>query len=351
MKTKQFAKSFLRTALATAFVLAGVSATSSWAQNVKITPLGTHTGELCDRDRATIFEDPTGVRLLYDVGQSTMGADDPRLGDIHAVLLSHAHGDHIGDQKMKAVGAGACEKPALIPAGAHSVTAEVAAAKNAAIVMVVDLSVFIGKKVEGLTGKPTLTCPQTDGATTVPVAAPCRSNIHLGGTHVLKATGGAQGVEITIVYASHANSLPLSLLGEAERKSLAANGVSIEPGPPIGFVVKFTNGFTAYLSGDTGIHSEMKTIVNEFHKANLALLNLGPNAMTPPSAAHAVNELIRPAAVIATHVNEGATSDGKLKPNSRTAAFIKLVKRPVHLAISGRTMEFDGSAKCVGGCN
>jgi L-ascorbate metabolism protein UlaG (beta-lactamase superfamily) len=291
------------------------------------------------------------VRLLYDAGHSTMGADDSRLGDIHAVLLSHAHGDHIGDQKMKALGAGACEKPEVVPAGAHSVTAEIAAAKNAAIVMVVDLSVFIGKKVEGLTGKPTPACPLADGATTVPVVAPCRSNIHLGGTHVLKATGAARGVEITIVYAAHANSLPLSLLGEAERKSLPANGLSVEPGPPTGFVIKFTNGLTVYLSGDTGIHNEMKTIVNDFHKANLTVLNLGPNAMTALSAAHAVNELIRPSAVIATHVNEGATSDGKLKPNSRTAEFIKLSKRPVHLAISGKTMEFDGSAKCVAGCN
>ena len=127
--------------------------------------------------------------------------------------------------------------------------------------------------------------------------------------------------------------------------------MSFEPGPPTGFVIKFTNGLTVYLSGDTGIHTEMKTIVNDFHKANLTLLNLGPNAMTALSGAHAVNELIRPAAVIATHVNEGATSDGKLKPNSRTAAFIKLIKRPAHLAISGRTMEFDGSAKCVAGCN
>ena len=37
-------------------------------QNVKITPLGSHAGELCARDRATVFEDPTGVRILYDAG-------------------------------------------------------------------------------------------------------------------------------------------------------------------------------------------------------------------------------------------------------------------------------------------
>lgn len=349
METKTFAESFLRTALVTAWMLAGAS--FSGAQNVKVIPLGTHAGELCDRDRAMIFEDPTGVRLLYDVGQSTMGVDDPRLGEIHAVLLSHAHGDHIGDQKMKALGAGPCEKVELVPAGPHSLTAEVAAAKNAAIVMVVDLAVFIGKKIEGLTGKPTPACPLADGATTVPVAAPCRSNTHLGGTHVLKTSGAARGVEITVVFASHANSLPLSLLGEAERKSLAANGLGFEPGPPTGFVIKFTNGLTVYLSGDTGIHTEMKTVVNKFHKANLAVLNLGPNAMTPPSAAHAVNELIKPAAVIATHVNEVATAGGKVIPNSRTSAFIKLSKFPVHLALSGRTMEFDGSAKCVAGCN
>src|SRR5260221_11693748 len=76
------------------------------AQNVKITPLGSHPGELCASDRATIFEDPSGVRILYDAGQTVTGADDVRLGVIHVVLLSHADGDHIGDQKLKAVGAG-----------------------------------------------------------------------------------------------------------------------------------------------------------------------------------------------------------------------------------------------------
>src|SRR5688500_16626371 len=87
------------------------------AQNVKITPLGSHQGELCAQDRATLFEDPTGVRILYDVGHTLTGPDDPRLGTIHLVLLSHAHGDHLGDRKIKAPGAGTCAGIESEPAG------------------------------------------------------------------------------------------------------------------------------------------------------------------------------------------------------------------------------------------
>src|SRR5689334_20064747 len=112
-----------------------LGASPAAAQNVKITPIGSHPGELCANDRATLFEDPSGVRILYDVGQTVTGADDPRLGSVHLVLLSHMHGDHIGDQKLKAVGAGSCANSGRVPAGPNSMTAEVAAAKNAAIVM------------------------------------------------------------------------------------------------------------------------------------------------------------------------------------------------------------------------
>jgi hypothetical protein len=35
---------------------------------VKITPVGSHPGELCANDGAMVFEDPTGVRILYDPG-------------------------------------------------------------------------------------------------------------------------------------------------------------------------------------------------------------------------------------------------------------------------------------------
>jgi L-ascorbate metabolism protein UlaG (beta-lactamase superfamily) len=335
-------------ALSVALTLAALPAA---AQNVRITPIGTHPGELCAADRATLFEDPTGVRILYDAGNSVTGADDPRLGTVHAVLLTHAHGDHIGERKLKAPGAGTCASAEFVFGGPNSNTAEIAAAKNAAIVMTSDMGSFIGRKVQNIRGKPVTPCPLTAGAASVPVSAPCRSNTHLGATFIAKAAGAAQGVEITIVYASHANNVPLSLLSEAHRASLAPDATSIVLGPPTGYVVKFTNGLTAYLSGDTGIHTEMKNIVHEYHKANLALLNLGPSAGTVASSAYAMNELVRPASVILTHVNEAATEGGKLRPTSRTAAVIKALKGPTpHLAISGRTMEFDGQGKCVAGC-
>ncbi|MDB5811578.1 MAG: putative metal-dependent hydrolase, partial [Betaproteobacteria bacterium] len=266
--------------------------------------------------------------------------------------LSHAHGDHIGDRKLKAQGAGTCAAVETLPAGANSMTAEVAAAKNAAIVMTSDMGAFVGAKIQKITGgKPVAPCPQTSGVTAVPVAAPCRSNTHLGASFIAKTAGAAQGVEVTIVYASHANNVAPSLLSESQRAMHDADGTGLVVGPPTGFVVKFTNGLTAYLSGDTGIHTEMKTVVNEYHKANLAVLNLGASAVTVNSAAHAMNELVRPAAVIFSHPNEAVTEGGKLRPASRAAAISKLLKGVIpHLAVSGRVMEFNGAGKCLAGC-
>ena len=331
-----------------ALVIAGAPA---WAQNVKVTPLGSHNGELCAQDRATLFEDPTGVRILYDAGRSVTGAEDPRLGEVHVVLLTHAHGDHIGDARLASAGAGSCEKPQTSPAVPNSTTAEIAAAKNSVILMVSDMGAFIGKKVEAIRGKPTGNCAATGGAIPVPQATPCLANAHLGGSHTIRAGKATRGVDITIIFASHANNVPRSLLTEPHRTQLAADNVSIALGPPTGYVVKFTNGLTVYLTGDSGIHTEMKSVVHDFHKANLMMINLGPSAVNSAAAAYAANELVRPASVIASHVNEGATEGGKLKPNTRTATFVSMVKdRPVHLASSGRTMEFDGSGRCVSGC-
>ncbi len=78
---------------------------------MKVTPLGGFDGEFCAQDRALVFEDPNGTRILYDPGRSVAGATDARLGRIDIVLVSHMHGDHVGDIHTKAVNAGTCDKP------------------------------------------------------------------------------------------------------------------------------------------------------------------------------------------------------------------------------------------------
>lgn len=325
-----------------------LTAVPGFAQNVKITPIGSHPGELCANDRATVFEDPTGVRLLYDPAHNLIAGNDPRLGDIDVVLLSHMHGDHLGDRRLRAVGAGTCASSERVPAP-NSMTAEAVVAKNAVLVTTRAMAGFLAREVEDMTARPLDVCPQPVAAT-VPVETRCRSSMDLGGVFVATAADATRGVEITIVYASHVNNAPPSLLSEAQRAVLEDNGAVLEFGPPTGYVVRFTNGLTAYLSGDTGIHSEMRTVVNEYHGANLAVLNLGNNPGIYHSAPHVINELVRPASVILTHVNEPATDGGQLRPESRTAAVIEQLDPPAHLAISGRTMEFDGEGWCVAGC-
>jgi len=66
------------------------------AQDVTITPLGAVDGEFCVGDRALLFEDPTGVRVLIAPGRTVRGSTDSRLpqpgtagGSVHVVLIDH----------------------------------------------------------------------------------------------------------------------------------------------------------------------------------------------------------------------------------------------------------------------
>ena len=331
---------------------AGPDAKVAGGPTVKVTPLGTHAGELCNRDRAMIFEDPTGVRVLYDPGASVLGGQDPRLGEIHVVLLSHAHGDHMGDQRLTALEAGTCQTPTLATATPNTTTAEIAATKNAGLVMINQMANFLGKRVEAIKGRATAACPVGSSGDdhTVPFAATCLAGNNLGGTRTFKTAGAAKGVEITIVPASHDSSVNRVLLSEAERRNLEPDNLTLPLGPPSGYIVRFTNGLVVYLTGDTAVHADMKTVIADFHKPNAMVLNLGLSAITTESGAYIANELIRPATVIISHPNEAASVRGKPRPGSRTAAIAGLLRSPPVLALSGRTMELDGQGRCAAGC-
>ncbi len=308
-------------------IVIGALAQGAAAQTVKITPLGSHDGEFCPADRALVFEDPDGTRILYDAGRTVRGADDERLGKIDAVLLSHVHVDHLGDLIQPSANAGECGKPDFsVKATPNSNTVNIAAGKKARLIVGGEMPAFFQVKMKAAGGDPK------------------QVQLLRFGAHTRVGKVG-----VVSVPAVHANGLNPAFLENGEM--LAANGLTAYVGPPGGYVLQFSNGLVAYLSGDTGITAEQDLVVRRYYKANLAVMNIGDVFSTGPTeAAHVMNVLVRPRAVIPSHANEPATKGGKVLPNTRTALFRKLTKMPVHVPLSGRTMEFDGSGKCVKGC-
>lgn len=307
-------------------VLAG---TASAQELVKITPLGGQDGEFCRLDRALVLEDPTGTRLLYDAGRTVAGPEDPRLGKIDVVLVSHVHGDHIGDRHTAAVNAGTCAKPDFsVDAAPLSNSVQIALAKDATIVTGSEMPRFFAGKLAAGGGDPKKSILVRFGAST-----------EVG------------GVTITTVPATHSNGLSPFLVGGQLGADMKAAGITAYLGPPTGYVLTFSNGLVVYLSGDTGITAEQEKVVRDYYGAALAVINIGDTFTTGPmEAAYVIDDLVRPKAAIASHANEEATEGGKVLPGTRTQAFIDAVETPVHIPLSGRTMSFDGAGTCVEGC-
>ena len=321
-----------------------VSAGQSPAGLVRVTPLGSHPGELCTFDRAMVFEDPTGVRILYDPGR-TVDENDGRLGDIHVMLLSHVHSDHVGDVRGTR-SAGTCAAPANSGASPNTNFAAIAVAKRAAVIAGPDAVGFLNSRIQIVRGAATPGCPTSgpENETVVPTPSVCAAGLNFGSTRMV-TRAGAGSVRIAVVPAIHTNAIPAQYI---DPPGVPA-GVMVSAGPPVGFVIVFSNGLRAYLSGDTGVTNEMDTI-GRLYRPTLAVINMNDvNTMAPAEAAFAMQQYIRPLTVMPTHVNE-ATSGGIAVAGSRVDRFVRLARAftDVVIPLSEVTRSFDGEGRCVG---
>lgn len=317
------------TCFAAALTAVTLSTQAAIAADVKITPLGSMEGEFCQLDRAIILEDPDGTRLLYDPGRTVAGPDDPRLGKIDAVLVSHMHGDHVGDKHIAAPGDGDC-KSTKFPVSAlpNTNAANIAHAKDAKIVTGSEMPKFFAAKLKSLGSDP--------------------KNSQLVRFGASRKIGS---VSITTVPAVHSNGIAGAMIGGELGEMLNAAGLTAYAGPPTGYVITFSNGLAAYLSGDTGITAEQETVVRDHYNAKLVVMNIGDTFTTGPrEAAWVLNNLVKPTSIIASHANQPSTSGGKINEGTRLALFKRLTRAKVHVPLSGHTMSFNDEGKCTGGC-
>jgi L-ascorbate metabolism protein UlaG (beta-lactamase superfamily) len=172
--------------------------------------------------------------------------DLAKLGRVDLILVTHGHGDHVGD------------------------TAELAKLTGAKVALNADLGHTF------------------DALGWVPMSQMVRFN----------KSGPIQplgpGITITMVHAEHSSEV-VHVDPETNKKTVHPGG------EPAGYVIELENGFKIYHAGDTGVFGDMKYI-RRLYQPDLALLPIGGHfTMDPKHAAYAANELLRTPTVIPMH--------------------------------------------------
>jgi L-ascorbate metabolism protein UlaG (beta-lactamase superfamily) len=102
------------------------------------------------------------------------------------------------------------------------------------------------------------------------------------------------GITVTMVHAEHSSSIV--------HTDPTTQAKSVHPGgEPVGYIVELENGFRIYHAGDTGIFSDMQ-LIGTYYQPNLALLPIGGHfTMDPTHAAFAARDLLKSSQIIPMH--------------------------------------------------
>src|SRR6476620_11809729 len=167
------------------------------------------------------------------------------LGKIDLILVTHAHGDHLGDAVALAK---KNNVPVWGPAGLNQQLQPLGE-------LTAELSPHMNK-----------------GGTITPFPR----------------------IRITQTHAEHSSEMLWTNPATKKPETLAA-------GEPIGFIIELENGFRIYHMGDTALFGDMK-LIGDYYKPDLVMMPIGGHfVMDPRDAAKATSDFIRPKYVIPMH--------------------------------------------------
>ena len=200
--------------------------------------------------------------------------DLAKLGKVDLILITHAHGDHVGDGPALARQHNA---PLYAPAGLN------------------DTLVALGELPNELSPR-----------------------FNKGG--VITPLG--EGIKITMTRAEHSSEYKWTnpKTGQAE--------VHVG-GEPAGFIIELENGFKVYHMGDTGLFGDMG-FIGSYYRPDLMLIPVGGHfVMSPKDAAYATRHYLKPKYAIPMHY--GTNPNLKGTPEEYSAALGKSTTRVLNL--------------------
>ncbi len=236
-----------KTLIAALFAAVSLFASVASAAEIEVLWLGHSTMRITSVEGKVIVIDPF---LKKNPKTPVQYRDLNALGKVDLILVTHGHGDHVGDLQELARLSGA------------TVVTNWEFGLN-----MIALGLLDADKVIAM----------NKGGTVAPIG---------------------RGIKIHMVPAEHSAAIDLQ-----------AMGLEWEPGSPsqlfmgasVGYVVELENGFKIYHLGDTGVFGDM-ALINTFYAPDLALVSIGGYyTMDPEGAAYAVRELIKPKQVIPIH--------------------------------------------------
>ncbi|MCK9151293.1 metal-dependent hydrolase [Methanobacterium alcaliphilum] len=114
---------------------------------------------------------------------------------------------------------------------------------------------------------------------------------------------GFQTQGMNIGASSKYQNIKVTMLDSKHSSDIDFMEEMVPGGTACGFIFELENGLKIYHAGDTGLFGDMKTIIADFYKPDIAILPIGDRYTMGPEAASQAAQWISPKKLIPMHYN------------------------------------------------